>query len=104
MMATILTRPRPKVIRPVRYHSFVSFAALRVAVGAAVLLSVLLTQSCATQEMETTEKAAVPASNATEEQLAQQDNTFDVTVSAPERTSFESMYLQRNKMASDEQE
>ena len=103
-MVTILTNPRPQVIRTVGYDSLVSFAALRVAVGSAVLLSLLLMQSCATQEMNTAKKAAVPASNATEEQLAQQDNTLDVTDSAPERTSFESMYLQRNKMASDEQE
>ena len=103
-MVTILIRSRPQVIRPLGYHSLVCCAALRVAVGSAVLLSVLLMQGCATQEMKTTEKAAVPASNATEEQLAQQSNTLDVTDSASERTSFESMYLQRNKMASDEQE
>ena len=104
MIDTILTSPRLLPIKRVGCHSVASFAALRIAVGSATLLGVLLMQSCATQEMETSEKTAVPASNETEEQPAQQDNALDVTDSAPERASFESMYLKRKKTASDEQE
>ena len=103
MIDTILTSLRLPLIRRMGYHPVANCAALRIAVGCAALLGVLLMQSCATQEMETPEKEAVPASNATEERPVQQDNALDVTDSAPERTSFESMYLQRSKTAPDEQ-
>ena len=104
MIDTILTSPRLHLIRWVGYHSVASFARLRIAVSCAVFVGVLLMQGCVTQEMSTTENAAVPASNAAEGQPAQQDGPADVADSAAEIMSFESMYRDRYKITPDEPE
>ena len=104
MIDTILTSPRLHLIRWVGYHSVASFARLRIAVSCAGFVGALLMQSCATQEMSTTENAAVPSSNAAEGKPVQQDGTADVADSAPEPFSFERMYRDRYKTTPDEQE
>ena len=104
MIDTILTSPRLHLIRWVGYHSVASLARLRIAVSCAVFVGALLMQSCATQEMKTAEKAAVPASNAADGQPAQQDGTADVADSAPEIMSFENMYRNRYETIPDEPE
>ena len=104
MIDTILTSPRLHLIRWVGYHSVASFARLRIAVSCAVFVGVLLMQGCVTQEMSTTENAAVPSSNAAEGKPVQQDGTADVADSAPETFSFERMYRDRYKTTPDEQE
>ena len=104
MIDTILTSPRLHLIRRVGYHPVASLARLRIAVSCAGFVGALLMQSCATQEMKTADKAAVPSSNAAEGQPAQQDDAADVADSAPETFSFERMYRDRYKTTPDEQE
>ena len=104
MIDTILTSPRLHLIRWVGYHSVASLARLRIAVSCAVFVGALLMQGCATREMNTTEKAAVPSLNAAEGQPAQQDDTADVADSAAETMSFESMYRNRYETTPDEPE
>ena len=104
MIDTILTCPYPSITRWAGYHSLASFAAPRIALGPVILLSALLMQSCATQEMNTAEKALVPVTNEAEGQSAQQDSAVDGADSAPEHLSFESMYRNRYKTTPDEQE
>ena len=104
MIFTILTRPRRQPMRLAGYCSLSSVAVLRVVVGCVMLISVAMMQSCATQEMKTADKAAVPSSNAAEGQPAQQDDAADVADSAPETFSFERMYRDRYKTTPDEQE
>mgnify|MGYP000002074792 CR=1 FL=1 len=104
MIDTILTSPRLHLIRWVGYHSVASLARLRIAVSCAVFVGALLMQSCATQEMSTTENAAVPSSNAAEGQPAQQDDAADVADSAAGTITFEDIYRDRYKTTPDEPE
>ena len=86
------------------YCASASLVVLRIAVSCAVLVSALSMQSCATHEMNATKKATVPSPNAATGQPAQQDTRSDEADSAPEIYSFESMYRDRYKTTSDEQE
>ena len=104
MIDTILTSPRLHLIRWVGYHSVASFARLRIAVSCAVFLGVLLMQGCVTQEMSTTENAAVPSSNAGEGKPVQQDGAADVANTGADIMSFESVYRNRYETTPDEPE
>ena len=104
MIFTIPTCPRPHLIKWVERRSPASAAALRIAAGSVILLTALLMQSCAIEEMNSAEKALVLSSNAAEGRSAQLDSADEVADSTPERFSFGDMYRNRNKTASDEQE
>ena len=104
MIDKIFRSPRPHLIRWVGYYSRASHASLRITLSCAVLVGALLMQSCATQEMNTTEKAVVPSSNAAEGKLPEQDSAADVADSAPKIMSFENMYRDRYEKTPNEQE